>query len=102
MNKIETLLHKLHDLRVLRSSCEDSNRGEFRVHVPEKEFDEIMKLVGEMRGKQKHTKESLKDPEVNTPKIPSNICPGCCYSDGRENHEDGSWKCWRCGDEGEP
>ena len=47
--KIETLLQKLHDLRVLRSSCEDSNGGEFRVHVPEKEFDEIMKLVGEMR-----------------------------------------------------
>jgi hypothetical protein len=49
MNKIETLLQKLHDLRVLRSSCEDSNGGEFRVHVPEKDFDEIMKLVGEMR-----------------------------------------------------
>jgi len=49
MNKIETLLQKLHDLRVLRSSCEDSNEGEFRVHVPEKDFDEIMKLVGEMR-----------------------------------------------------
>ena len=34
-------------------------------------------------------------------KVPSNICPGCCYSDGRENREDGSWICWRCGDEGE-
>jgi len=32
---------------------------------------------------------------------PSNICPGCCYSDGRENGEDGSWICHRCGDEGE-
>lgn len=31
-----------------------------------------------------------------------NICPGCCYSDGRENYEDGSWHCWRCGDNGEP
>lgn len=30
------------------------------------------------------------------------ICPCCCYSDGRENHEDGSWYCWRCGDNGEP
>jgi hypothetical protein len=34
-------------------------------------------------------------------KSPSNICPGCCYSDGRENREDGTWTCWRCGDEGE-
>jgi hypothetical protein len=36
-----------------------------------------------------------------SPKVPSNICPGCCYSDGRENREDGTWTCWRCGDEGE-
>jgi hypothetical protein len=35
------------------------------------------------------------------PKVPSNICPGCGYSDGRENREDGSWICWRCSDEGE-
>jgi len=34
-------------------------------------------------------------------KVPSNICPGCCYSDGRENHEDGTWICHRCGDSGE-
>ena len=34
-------------------------------------------------------------------KKPSNICPGCCYSDGRENYDDGSWICHRCGDSGE-
>jgi hypothetical protein len=34
-------------------------------------------------------------------KKPSNICPGCCYSDGRENREDGNWICHRCGDSGE-
>ena len=32
---------------------------------------------------------------------PSQICPECCYSDGRENKDDGTWSCWRCGDEGE-
>ena len=41
--------------------------------------------------------------ELNlSPKKPSNICPGCSYSDGRENREDGTWICHRCGDEGEP
>ena len=38
---------------------------------------------------------------IPTTKKPSNICPGCSYSDGRENREDGSWTCHRCGDEGE-
>jgi len=43
------LLQKLHDLRVLRSSCSDSNEGDFRVHLHEEEFNEIQKLVKEMR-----------------------------------------------------
>ena len=29
------------------------------------------------------------------------ICPGCCYSDGIESSDDGSWFCHRCGDAGE-
>jgi hypothetical protein len=43
----------------------------------------------------------LGDEAKPTKKVPSNICPGCCYSDGRENRDDGTWICWRCGDEGE-
>lgn len=39
---------------------------------------------------------------IPTTTKPSNICPGCSYSDGRENREDGTWICYRCGDEGEP
>ena len=39
---------------------------------------------------------------IPTTTKPSNICPGCSYSDGRENRDDGTWICHRCGDEGEP
>jgi hypothetical protein len=49
MSKVNFLLQKLHDLRVLRSSCSDSNEGDFRVHLHEEEFNEIQKLVKEMR-----------------------------------------------------
>ena len=49
MSKVNFLLQKLHDLRVLRSSCSDSNEGDFRVHLPEKDWDEIQRLVKEMR-----------------------------------------------------
>ena len=49
MSKVNFLLQKLHDLRVLRSSCSDSLEGEFRVHLHEEEFNEIQKLVKEMR-----------------------------------------------------
>ena len=38
---------------------------------------------------------------IPTTTKPSNICPGCSYSDGRENRDDGTWICHRCGDEGE-
>ena len=47
--KVDFLLQKLDDLRVLRSSCSDSFEGDFRVHLPEREWDEIQKLVKEMR-----------------------------------------------------
>lgn len=47
--QINLLLQKLKDLRVLRSSCEDSLNGEFRVHLPEKDFDEIMRIVRELK-----------------------------------------------------
>ena len=44
-----------------------------------------------------------KKEELNlSPKKPANICPGWSYSDGRENRDDGTWICHRCGDEGEP
>ena len=45
--------------------------------------------------------EILRRTEAETPKVPSPVCPGCCYSDGRENRDDGTWTCWRCGDSGE-
>ena len=49
MSKVNFLLQKLHDLRVLRSSCSDSNEGDFRVHLHEEEFNEIQKLVKELK-----------------------------------------------------
>ena len=49
MSKVNFLLQKLHDLRVLRSSCSDSNEGDFMFHRHEEEFNEIQKLVKEMR-----------------------------------------------------
>ena len=49
MSKVNFLLQKLHDLRVLRSSCSDSIEGRFRVHLDEVEWNEIQKLVKEMK-----------------------------------------------------
>ena len=49
MSKVNFLLQKLDDLRVLRSSCSDSNEGDFSVHLCEREWDEIQKLLKEMR-----------------------------------------------------
>lgn len=46
--KLNNLLQKLHDIRVLRSSCSESHEGEFRIHLPEKEWDEIQELVREL------------------------------------------------------
>lgn len=51
MIEVNFLLQKLHDVRVLRSSCSDSYEGKFRVHLPEEEWDEIQKLVKELREK---------------------------------------------------
>ena len=51
MSELENLLQKLRDIRVLRSSCSESYEGEFRVHLPEKDWDEIQKLVKELRKK---------------------------------------------------
>jgi len=45
MSNTNLLLQKLRDIRVLRSSCSESYEGEFRVHLPEKEWDEIQELV---------------------------------------------------------
>lgn len=53
MSEVNFLLQKLHDVRVLRSSCSDSHEGKFRVHLPEEEWDEIQKLVKELREKNK-------------------------------------------------
>jgi len=33
------LVLRLSRVRVLRSSCSDSNEGEFRVHLPERDWD---------------------------------------------------------------
>lgn len=49
VSEVNFLLQKLHDVRVLRSSCSDSHEGKFRVHLPEEEWDEIQKLVKELR-----------------------------------------------------
>ena len=42
------LVLRLSNIRVLRSSCSDSNEGEFRVHLPEKDWNEIQRLVKEL------------------------------------------------------
>ena len=63
--------------------------------------DARIALVGECLNPllRKHFEQIINDyqkrEEPKKPKKPSNICPGCCYSDGRENHEDGSWLCHR-------
>ena len=49
MSEVKNLLQKLRDIRVLRSSCSESYEGEFRVHLPEKEWDEIQELVRVLR-----------------------------------------------------
>lgn len=41
------LVEKLKKLRVLRVSCEESNDGQFRIHLLEKEWDEILKLINQ-------------------------------------------------------
>lgn len=50
--KVKLLEHQLtsiktafHELRVLRSSCEDSNAGSLRVHLVEAEFDKLHSLL---------------------------------------------------------
>ena len=48
MSNTNLLLQKLRDIRVLRSSCSESLEGEFRVHLPEREWDEIQGLVREL------------------------------------------------------
>ena len=49
-NDLEILLQKLCKLRVLRSTCEDSNDGSFRVHLNEKEWNDLWKTVESIRG----------------------------------------------------
>lgn len=50
MFKKTILLHqKLDRLLILRSNCSDSYKGKFRVHLPEKEWDEILNLVEEIK-----------------------------------------------------
>jgi hypothetical protein len=48
VSNTKLLLQKLRDIRVLRSSCSESLEGEFRVHLPEREWDEIQGLVREL------------------------------------------------------
>jgi len=38
--------------------------------------------------------------QVTAPEPSKNkkVCPCCCYSDGMDYNEDGSWFCHRCGD----
>jgi hypothetical protein len=43
--KIAGIQAALRDLRVLRSSCDDSNQGDFRVHLCEREWDSFNALV---------------------------------------------------------
>ena len=57
MSNTNLLLQKLRDIRVLRSSCSESYEGEFRVHLPEREWDEIQELVRDLR----------KESQVNDP-----------------------------------
>jgi len=39
------LLEKIKKTRVLRSSCEDSGEGKFRVHLIESDWNEIFRLA---------------------------------------------------------
>jgi len=43
--KIAGIQAALRELRVLRSSCDDSNHGDFRVHLSEREWDSFNALV---------------------------------------------------------
>ena len=45
------------DLRVLRSSCDDSNAGDFRVHLCEREFDELCAMVSSSNFKEEESDE---------------------------------------------
>ena len=45
----QELILRLARIRVLRSSCEDSFEGKFRVHLPEEDWEEIMELVEKLK-----------------------------------------------------
>lgn len=47
----QELILRLTQVKVLRSSCEDSGEGVFRVHLPEKEWEEIVGLVERLKEK---------------------------------------------------
>ena len=42
------LLEKIKKTRVLRSSCEDSGEGKFRVHLIESDWNEIFRLAAKL------------------------------------------------------
>lgn len=48
------ILKKLNEIRVLRTSCPDSIEGEFRVHLPEKDWDEIVALLKKINEAEKN------------------------------------------------
>lgn len=43
--ELADLRRMLNNLRVLRSSCDDSNHGDFRVHLCEREWDALLALA---------------------------------------------------------
>jgi predicted nucleic acid-binding Zn-ribbon protein len=45
--QLSSIRKAVYDLRVLRSSCEDSYDGEFRVHLIEDEYNALIKLASE-------------------------------------------------------
>jgi hypothetical protein len=90
--EIEKLRAALRNLRVLRSSCADSNHGDFRVHLCEREWDAFCALVADDKPAQ---------PAQQVADM-SKVCNNCCYSDGRENCDGGAWFCHRCGAHHEP
>lgn len=45
----DALRRSVLDLKVLRSSCEDSYDGAFRVHLNEREFDALLSLVTRLK-----------------------------------------------------
>jgi len=91
-SQIAGLRLALRNLRVLRSSCADSNHGDFRVHLCEREWDAFCALVADVKPAQpaQHVADMSK------------VCNNCCYSDGRENCDGGAWFCHRCGAHHEP